>query len=89
MIQIQSEKDFLEIRKQFQIWKKRFPMFEHDVRLIEESIEKHITNFSKLSVSYRQTHKNKFLEDAQKELDSINRILSTVNKLELIAVLSR
>ena len=52
-------------------------------------IEVHIQNHSIALVFYRQTHKKKYLEDAQKEIDGINRIVSTVEKLELMAMLSQ
>jgi hypothetical protein len=88
-MQIESEKDFRELRNQITVWKKRFPMFRHDVNQIESIIETHIQNHSIALVFYRQTHKKKFFEDAQQEIDSINRVVSTVNKLEMIALLSQ
>ena len=88
-MQIASEKDFPELRRQFINWKKRFPMFVHDVQQIEKIIEKHITNYSNHLVSYRQTRQKKYVEYAQKEIDEINRVLSTVGKLELMAILSQ
>ena len=87
-MQIESEKDFPELRKQFIIWKKRFPMFAHDVRKIEDIIEQHIQNYSISLVHYRQRHSTSYLQIAQKEIDEINRVLSTVGKLELMAMLS-
>jgi hypothetical protein len=88
-MQIESEKDFKELRNQFAAWRRRFPMFRHDVNQIESIIETHIQNHSIALVFYRQTHKKKFLEDAQQEIDAINRILSTVGKLEIMALLSQ
>ena len=87
-MQIESERDFPELRKQFLIWHKRFPMFKHDVKRIENIIENHIQNYSIALVGYRQTHSKTYLEKAQKEIDEINRVLSTVGKLELMAMLS-
>jgi hypothetical protein len=87
-VQIESEKDFPELRKQFSTWKKRFPMFTHDVHKIEQIIEKHIQNYSIALVYYRQRHSKTYLEQAQQEIDEINRVLSTVGKLELMAILS-
>jgi hypothetical protein len=88
-MQVESEKDFKELRNQFAAWRRRFPMFRHDVNQIESIIETHIQNHSIALVFYRQTHKKKFLEDAQQEIDAINRILSTVGKLEIMALLSQ
>ncbi len=88
-MQIESEEDFPELRKQFTVWKKRFPMFIHDVRQIEHIIEKHIQNYSIALVHYRQRHSTSYLQIAQKEIDEINRVLSTVGKLELMAMLAR
>jgi hypothetical protein len=88
-VKIESDKDYPELRKQFSIWRKRFPMFHHDVNRIENIIEVHIQNHSIALVFYRQSKKKKFLEDAQREIDSINRVLETVEKLELMAMLSQ
>ena len=88
-MQVQSENDFLELRKQFNVWKKRFPMFVHDVNQIEHIVEKHIQNFAIAGVHYRQTKSKTYLERAQKELDEINRVIATVEKIELMAMLTR
>ena len=88
-MQVQSEKDFIELRHQLNAWRKRFPMFAHDVIQIEKIIEQHIKNHSIALVQYRQTHSKRYLEQAQLELDEINRILSTVGKQELMALLSQ
>jgi len=88
-MKIESDKDFPQLREQISIWKQRFPMFRHDVMKIEDIVETHIQNHSIALVFYRQTHKKKFLEDAQREIDSINRVVSTVGKLELMALLSQ
>ena len=86
---VESDRDFPEVRKQFNVWKKRFPMFTHDVHKIEHIIEQHIQNFAMAGVHYRQTKSKKYLEIAQHELDEINRVLATVGKLELMAILSQ
>ena len=88
-MQIESDKDFTELRKQFLIWRKRFPMFAHDVHQIEKIIDSHIQQHSKIMVMHRQTHSRSYLERAQQEIDAINQVLGTVEKLELMAMLSR
>ena len=88
-MQVESEKDFVELRQQFNLWKKRFPMFVHDVTQIEKIIEQHIKNYSIALVKHRQTHSKTYLEQAQKEIDEINRVLSMVGKLELMALLGQ
>jgi hypothetical protein len=88
-MQIESDKDFIQLRKQLLVWHKRFPMFAHDVQQIEKIIDSHIQQHSKIMVMHRQTHNRSYLEKAQLEIDSINRTLATVEKLELIAMLSR
>lgn len=88
-MQIQSDKDFIELRKQFLIWRKRFPMFAHDVQQIEKIIDSHIQQHSKIMVMHRQTHSRSHLERAQREIDAINQVLNTVEKLELMSLLSR
>jgi cystathionine beta-lyase/cystathionine gamma-synthase len=86
---VESDNDFLELRRQLRAWRKRFPMFNHDINQIEHIVEQHIQNFAIAGVHYRQTKSKKYLEIAQKELDEINRVLSIVEKLELMAMLSQ
>jgi hypothetical protein len=64
-------------------------MFVHDVQQIEKIIDRHIQQHSKIMVLHRQTHNRSYLEKAQLEIDSINRTLATVEKLELMSMLSR
>ena len=88
-MEVHSEKDFFELRRHLNAWRKRFPMFSHDVNQIEKIIEEHIKNYSIALVKHRQTRNKTYLEQAQKELDEINRVISTVDKLELMAMLSQ
>jgi hypothetical protein len=88
-MQIKTDKDFTELRKQLLVWHKRFPMFAHDVHQIGKIIDLHIQQHSKIMVLHRQTHSRSYLERAQLEIDSINRTLATVEKLELMSILSR
>jgi hypothetical protein len=88
-VKIQSDKDFEQLRAQFAGWRKRFPMFTHDVQRIEKMINEHIQEYSKIMVLHRQTHSRSYLEKAQLEIDAINTIIDTVEKLELMAMLSR
>jgi len=88
-MQIESERDFTQLRQQFSVWRKRFPMFTHDVYQIEKIIDSHIQQHSKIMVLYRQTHSRSHLEKAQLEIDAINQVIATVEKLELMAMLSR
>ena len=88
-MKIETEKDFAELLSQFSVWRRRFPMFTHDVQRIEKIINEHIQAHSKIMVLHRQTKNKSYIEKAQREIDSINRILETVEKLELMAILSR
>ena len=88
-MQVESEKDFRAVREQFDIWRRRFPMFQRDVNHIEKTIERHIQEHSKILVLYRQTKNKSYLEKAQQEIDEINRVLNTVEKIELMAMLSK
>ena len=88
-MRIESDKDFKQLREQFSAWRDRFPMFKHDVNQIEHMIENRIQNHSIIMVQHRQTKSRSYLEKAQQEIDAINQILSTVEKIELMALLSR
>ena len=86
---IDFNRDFSDLRKQYRVWRKRFPMFTHDVDHIEHVIERHIQNFSIAGIRYRQTHSRTYLEKAQHELDEIERVIAMVEKIELMAMLAR
>jgi hypothetical protein len=88
-MKVESEQDFKELQNQFSAWRKRFPMFTHDVQQIEKIIDSHIQQHSKIMVLYRQTRSRSHLERAQLEIDAINQIIDTVEKLELMAMLIR
>jgi hypothetical protein len=88
-MQIESERDFIELRQYLNKLSKRFPMFRYDVSQIEKIIEEHIKNHSIALVHFRQTHSKHFLDEAQSEINNINRVLSTVGKIELISILSQ
>ena len=88
-MKVETDKDFAELTQQFSVWRRRFPMFTHDVQRIEKIINQHITTHSKIMVMYRQTKNRSYLERAQQELDAINTVLATVEKMELISLLSR
>ena len=88
-MQIESEQDFSKLRVQFGEWRKRFPMFTHDVNSIERIVEEHIKRHSQILIQYRQTHGKRYLEEAQAEITAINRVISTVEKIGLMAMLSQ
>jgi hypothetical protein len=88
-VNITSDRDFAELHAQFALWRKRFPMFTHDVQQVERIVNQHIQTHSRIMVMYRQTHSKSYIEKAQQEIDAINRVLATVEKIELMAMLSR
>ncbi len=88
-MKIESDKDFAELQTQFGLWRKRFPMFIHDVQQVERIVNQHIQAHSRIMVMHRQTHSKSYIEKAQQEIDAINRVLTTVEKIELMAMLSR
>jgi len=88
-MKVETDRDFAELRSQFSLWRKRFPMFTHDVQRIEKIINEHIQAHSKIMVLYRQTKNRSYIEKAQQEIDAINKIINTVEKMELMAMLSR
>ena len=88
-MKVESDQDFKQLREQFTAWRNRFPMFTHDVQRIEKIINQHITAHSKIMVMYRQTKNRSYLEKAQQEINTINTVLATVEKMELMSLLSR
>jgi hypothetical protein len=88
-MKVESDQDFKQLREQFTAWRNRFPMFTHDVEQIEKIINSHIQTHSKIMVMYRQTKNRSYLEKAQQEINTINTVLATVEKMELMSLLSR
>jgi hypothetical protein len=88
-VKVESEKDFKQLRQFTKKLYKRFPMFRHDVLKIENIIEEHIKQYSIAMVHHRQSHSKTYLETAEQHIKEINRVLSTVEKIELLAILSR
>ena len=88
-MEVKTEEDFRAIRDHINGWRKRFPMFKHDVSRIEHIVETHIQNYSIALVHYRQSHNKSHLERAQKEIDEINKIVNIAEKAQLMALLSQ
>lgn len=88
-MQIESENDFPELRLRIKEWRKRFPMFQQNISEVEKIIEHHIRSHGRYMVEYRQSRSKYHLESVQKEIDHINRVVSTVEKIELMALLHR
>lgn len=84
-----SNMDIADIRNKCQAWRRRHGMFIHDIRRIEHSIEKHISNYSNYMVLHRQTHKSSFLTKAENEVEEIKKLIDFVEKIELMSLLSR
>ena len=59
------------------------------IQLLRKIINQHITAHSKIMVMYRQTKNRSYLERAQQEINTINTVLATVEKMELMSLLSR
>lgn len=88
-MECKSEKDFDLVREEVRKWRKRHPMFKHDIERISSIIEYHMTEHSKILVEYRRSKSRLYLEKAENEIKEINRIMSTVGKVELMAILSQ
>ena len=88
-MQIESEKDFKDLRQYINSYNKKFPMFRHDVSRIENIVEEHIKQYSISMVHHRQNHSRKHLEDAQHHIDEINRVVQLIEKMELMSILSQ
>jgi hypothetical protein len=89
MEDITSHEDFDRLRSQLDRWRKRFPMFAHDVRRIQSSIEVHMKNYMEHLIRYKQTKSDHCIANAQAEIDKINTLMNTISKVELMALLSK
>jgi hypothetical protein len=88
-MEVKTEDDFRAVREHIHSWRKRFPMFKHDVDRVEHTVETHIQNHSIALVHYRQTHNRTYLERAQREIDQINRVVDIAEKAQLMSLLSQ
>jgi len=89
MEKIRNYKDFPKLREQLKKWRKRFPMFAHDVKTFDSMLEKHMKEHMEHIIKYKQSRRESHLIKAQEELDHINRIIVTISKVELMAILSK
>ena len=89
MEDITSHKDFDKLRSQLDKWRKRFPMFSHDIRTIQNSIEHHMKAYMEHLIRYKQTKSEHCIGKAQEEIDKIIALMNTISKVELIAILSK
>jgi len=89
MEEIETYEDFPKLRAQLERWKRNFPMFRHDVKNFDTILEEHMKQHMEHLIKYKQSKKKIWLEKAQEELDHINRILTTISKVELMALLSK
>jgi len=81
--------EFAEVRSKIKKYKKRFPLFLKDIHRIEKTVENHIKLHSQHLVKYKQTHSKKYLEKAENEVKQIEYLLSTIDKIELMALLAK
>ena len=81
--------EFAEVRTKIKHYKKRFPLFLKDIRRIEKTVENHIKLHSQYLIKYKQTHSKTYLEKAETEVQHINNLLSTIDKIELMALLAK
>ena len=88
-MEVKTEDDFTELRTHFNLWRKQFPMFKHDVTRIQNIVETHIQNHSIALVHYRQTKQKQYLERAENEIAEINRVVALAEKAQLMAILSQ
>jgi hypothetical protein len=88
-MKVESEKDFGKLRDHVRSYMHKFPAFKHDVRQLENKIEKHIKEYSLSLVRYRQSRSKIHIETAQQEIDSINKTVAMVEKIEIMAYLSQ
>jgi len=89
MLEIESHKDFDKLRAQLDKWRKRHPMFSHDIRTIQNSIEHHMKSYMEHFIRYKQTKSNHCIDNAQLEIDKINTLINSISKAELMAILSK
>jgi len=81
--------DFTDIREHIKSYKKQFPMFIKDIRKIESTIDNHIKLHGQYLVQFKQTHSYKYKEKAAAEIENINNLLKLIDKIELMAILSK
>jgi hypothetical protein len=89
MLEIESHKDFDKLRAQLDKWRKRHPMFSHDIRTIQNSIEHHMKAYMECLIKFKQTKSDRHIENAQTEIDKINTLINSISKAELMALLSK
>jgi len=84
-----NEDNLNDVKKHLKKYKKNFPLFLKDIERIESNIAKYSKNYSNIMVSYRQSKSRGHLQKAQEELDKINNLILTLDKIELMALMAK
>ncbi len=59
MEKIKTYEDFPKLREQLKKWRKRFPMFAHDVKAFDAMLEKHMKEHMEYFIKYKQTSRER------------------------------
>jgi len=80
--------DFKPIYLLFRRIQQRFPQHIGSISKLKKSVDSHINRYNNCLWLHGRTGKERYLSDAQKELDSICELLTVVEKQELMGILS-
>ena len=86
---VKYEDDFPRLSRHIRNYKKRFPMFMHDIRKLESNIEQLKKEYSFYIIKHKQTKSEHYLTQANQKIEEINQVILLIDKIELIAILSR
>lgn len=67
---------------------RNFPQHNKSIRNIKKIVDRHIGQYNNYLWEYSRKQHPVYLERAQRELDNMSTVLTTVERMELMAVLS-
>ena len=86
---VKYEDDFPRLAKHIRNYKKRFPMFIHDIRKLENNIDQLKKEYSFYIIKYKQNKSETYLLQAEQKIAEINQVILLIDKIELLAILSK
>ena len=86
---VKYEDDFPRLARHIRNYKKRFPMFMHDIRKLESNIEQLKKEYSFYTIKQKQSKSEHYLTQANQKIEEINQVILLIDKIELMAILSR
>ena len=86
---VKDEDDFDRLRVHIKKYRRKYPMFSKDVERLQSTVENHIKLYSQYMFQHRSTKSQKYVDKAELEIEKINNLVKTIERIELLMHLSK